>query len=63
MFFQSILTDVCIVGIIGGAALGLVCLVLLIMFIVYRTRKSDGGGYGVKAPSSSFAYVRAPQYT
>lgn len=31
----------CIVGIIGGAVIGLLCAVLLVMFIVYHMRKKD----------------------
>jgi hypothetical protein len=34
-------------GIIGGAVVGLLCAVLLVMFIVYRMRKKDEGSYSL----------------
>lgn len=47
-------------GIIGGAVFGLLCAVLLVMFIVYRMRKSDDSGYPLKAPPTSMGYMRTP---
>lgn len=47
-------------GIIGGAVFGLLCAVLLVMFIVYRMRKSDDSGYPLKAPPASMGYMRTP---
>ena len=37
-------------GIIGGAVVGLLCTVLLMMFIVYRMRKKDEGSYALDDP-------------
>ena len=37
-------------GIIGGAVVGLLCAVLLVMFIVYRMRKKDEGSYALDEP-------------
>lgn len=50
-------------GIIGGAVVGLLCAVLLVMFIVYRMRKKDEGSYALEEPkmtSPSRGYTRAP---
>lgn len=48
-------------GIIGGAVLALLCIVLLIMFTIYRMRKKDEGSYALDEPKKSygFAYKRA----
>ena len=50
-------------GIIGGAVVGLLCAVLLVMFIVYRMRKKDEGSYALDEPSkrspSLHTYSRA----
>jgi len=47
-------------GIIGGAVFGLLCAVLLVMFIVYRMRKNDDLLYPMKLPPS-VGYMRTPQ--
>lgn len=49
-------------GIVGGAVVGLLCAVLLVMFIVYRMRKKDEGSYALDEPkrSPSHSYTRAP---
>ena len=50
-------------GIIGGAVVLLLCLVLLIMFVVYRMRKKDEGSYPLDEPRRgppNYSYVRAP---
>lgn len=48
-------------GIIGGAVIGLLCAVLLVMFIVYRMRKKDEGSYALdeKRSPSHHTYQRA----
>jgi len=47
-------------GIIGGAVIGLLCAVLLVMFIVYRMRKKDEGSYALEEKRSpSHTYQRA----
>jgi len=48
-------------AIIGGAVVGLLCAVLLVMFIVYRMRKKDEGSYALDEPKRSpqHAYTRA----
>lgn len=35
---------------IGGAVVGLLCAILLVMFIVYRMRKKDEGSYPLDEP-------------
>lgn len=51
-------------GIIGGALVGLLCAVLLVMFIVYRMRKKDEGSYALderkQYSPSMHQYARAP---
>merc|ERR1719350_857015 len=34
-------------AVIGGAVVGLLCAILLVMFIVYRMRKKDEGSYAL----------------
>jgi hypothetical protein len=48
-------------GIIGGAVIGLLCAVLLVMFIVYRMRKKDEGSYALdeKRSPTHHTYQRA----
>lgn len=40
-------------AIIGGTVVGLLCAVLLVMFIVYRMRKKDEGSYALDEPKRS----------
>lgn len=51
-------------GIIGGALVGLLCAVLLVMFIVYRMRKKDEGSYALDERKhyspSTHQYSQAP---
>jgi syndecan 2 len=37
-------------AVIGGAVVGLLCAILLVMFIVYRMRKKDEGSYALDEP-------------
>lgn len=48
-------------GIVGGVVLALLCIVLLVMFTIYRMRKKDEGSYALEEPKKSygFAYTRA----
>lgn len=50
-------------GIIGGSVIVFICLVLLVMFIIYRMRKKDEGSYPLDEPSRkpNYSYVRAPE--
>lgn len=50
-------------GIIGGSIVLLLCVVLLVMFIVYRMRKKDEGSYPLDEPrkAPNYNYVRAPE--
>nr|CAG4641426.1 EOG090X0QLW [Eulimnadia texana] len=46
-------------AIVGGAVVGLLCAILLVMFIVYRMRKKDEGSYALDEPKrspNSYAY-------
>lgn len=40
-------------AVIGGAVVGLLCAILLVMFIVYRMRKKDEGSYVLDEPKRS----------
>ena len=51
-------------GIIGGSVVVLLCLVLLVMFIIYRMKKKDEGSYPLDEPNRrnlNYNYVRAPK--
>ncbi|RWS05066.1 Syndecan-like protein [Dinothrombium tinctorium] len=39
-----------LIAVIGGAVVGLLCAILLVMFIVYRMRKKDEGSYALDEP-------------
>ncbi|XP_046362558.1 syndecan-like isoform X1 [Haliotis rufescens] len=43
-------------AIIGGAVVGLLCAILLVMFIVYRMRKKDEGSYALDEPRKKSTY-------
>lgn len=50
-------------AVIGGAVVGLLCAILLVMFIVYRMRKKDEGSYALDEPKRSHnsnSYSKAP---
>lgn len=50
-------------GIVGGAVIGILTAILLIMFIVYRMRKKDEGSYALeetKKPLSAYDYRHCP---
>jgi syndecan 2 len=50
-------------GIVGGAIIGILTAILLIMFIVYRMRKKDEGSYALeetKKPLNSYDYRHCP---
>lgn len=49
----------------GGAVVGLLLTILLVMFVVYRMRKKDEGSYALdegqhQPPHYSYAYQKAP---
>jgi len=47
----------------GGTVVGLLCTILLVMFIVYRMRKADEGSYSLNEPKRSpnvHSYLKAP---
>ncbi|CAG5134514.1 unnamed protein product, partial [Candidula unifasciata] len=50
-------------GVIGGSVVLLLCVVLLVMFVVYRMRKKDEGSYPLDEPrkTPNYNYVRAPE--
>jgi syndecan 2 len=41
------------IAVIGGAVVGLLCAILVVMFIVYRMRKKDEGSYALDEPKRS----------
>ena len=50
-------------AVVGGTVVGLLCTILLIMFIVYRMRKADEGSYALNEPKRSpnvHSYLKAP---
>lgn len=53
-------------AIIGGAIVGLLCAVLLVMFLVYRMKKKDEGSYALDEPNkrgrspAHMGYQKAP---
>lgn len=51
-----------IAAVIGGGVVGLLCAILLVMFIIYRMRKKDEGSYPLNdsKPLNDYAYSKAP---
>lgn len=49
----SLLDPAILAAVIGGTVVGLLCAVLLVMFIVYRMRKKDEGSYALDEPKRS----------
>ena len=50
-------------GIVGGAIIGVLTAILLIMFIVYRMKKKDEGSYALeetKKPLNAYDYRHCP---
>lgn len=50
-------------AVIGGAVVGLLCAILLVMFIVYRMRKKDEGSYALDEPKRAHnvnSYAKPP---
>jgi hypothetical protein len=62
-FMASIENPLILAGLIGGAVLALLCIVLLVMFMIYRMRKKDEGSYALDEPrhSTDIRYTRAQQ--
>ena len=56
--------DLChVAAVVGGTVVGLLCIILLVMFIVYRLRKADEGSYALNEPKRSpnvHSYLKAP---
>ncbi|CAB0037514.1 unnamed protein product [Trichogramma brassicae] len=48
-------------SILGGAVVGLLCAILVVMFIVYRMRKKDEGSYALEEPRRSPATNSYPK--
>lgn len=54
-------------GIIGGVVIGMLCAILLVMFIIYRMRKKDEGSYALeegprKSPSHAYTRVSSREF-
>jgi len=48
-------------AVIGGSVVGLLCAILLVMFIVYRMRKKDEGSYPLEEQKyTNYSYMKAP---
>lgn len=52
---------ICVLAVIGGAVVGLLCAILVVMFIVYRMRKKDEGSYALDEPRRSPAAAAYPK--
>ncbi|XP_001605751.1 syndecan isoform X1 [Nasonia vitripennis] len=50
-----------LLAVIGGAVVGLLCAILVVMFIVYRMRKKDEGSYALDEPRRSPAANAYPK--
>jgi len=48
-------------AVVGGAVVGLLCAILVVMFIVYRMRKKDEGSYALDEPRRSPAAQAYPK--
>jgi hypothetical protein len=53
-FFHIFSDPLVLAGIIGGAVLALLCIVLLVMFMIYRMRKKDEGSYALGEPKRTY---------
>jgi len=53
-FFDVINDPLLLAGIIGGIVLALLCIVLLVMFTIYRMRKKDEGSYALEEPRRKY---------
>lgn len=54
-------TSIVLPAVIGGAVVGLLCAILVVMFIVYRMRKKDEGSYALDEPRRSPAAQAFPK--
>lgn len=57
--FQQIIIPILsfpFLAVIGGAVVGLLCAILVVMFIVYRMRKKDEGSYPLEEMKRCPAY-------
>lgn len=51
--YMLLMTNLFLLAIIGGAVVGLLFSILVVMFIVYRMRKKDEGSYALDEPKRS----------
>ncbi|TKR81100.1 hypothetical protein L596_015036 [Steinernema carpocapsae] len=62
--FDPVLKPGILAAVIGGAVVGLLAAILMVMFIIYRMRKKDEGSYALDEPKQpphySYAYQKAP---
>lgn len=49
----TLINNLFISAVIGGAVVGLLCAILVVMFIVYRMRKKDEGSYPLEETKRS----------
>lgn len=60
-FLQMIESPGILAAVIGGSVVGLLCAILLVMFIVYRMRKKDEGSYPLEEQKyTNYSYMKAP---
>lgn len=61
LLFLKLIIYFSVTAVIGGAVVGLLCAVLLVMFIVYRMRKKDEGSYALDEPPKypNYSYTKA----
>ncbi|KAK3586931.1 hypothetical protein CHS0354_008527 [Potamilus streckersoni] len=59
---QLLLQPGLLAAVIGSAVVGLLCIILLIMFIIYRMRKKDEGSYPLDDQKyQNYTYSKAPE--
>lgn len=60
-FLQMMESPGILAAVIGGSVVGLLCAILLVMFIVYRMRKKDEGSYPLEEQKyTNYSYMKAP---
>ncbi|VDI02241.1 uncharacterized protein LOC143055345 [Mytilus galloprovincialis] len=61
-FLQIMASPGILAAVIGGSVVGLLCAILLVMFIIYRMRKKDEGSYPLEEQRyTNYSYMKAPE--
>lgn len=60
-FLQIMESPGILAAVIGGSVVGLLCAILLVMFIIYRMKKKDEGSYPLDEQKyTNYSYMKAP---